>query len=266
MKETTKGTSQLSRRLSLLRGISFVVIVIVAIAALLPQTTQQILWLAQANGQRATGIGKVLHSQNYGTWDYSALKDDALNSWISINYKHDSVADLNSYVAANKALIPEVESVGGRAEVAISFFPTMRPDQFRAWAKKYGLQVREAQIAAGRNTMIIGGKADDPLPQASIDEFPYVGLNGVFGAYGTVPTNKLSSIAADPQVFLLDVTPAWTRNDLVKAGIAEAAQPKMKVMVDLAYGWMQQLDMIPTPTPFPPPVGTVSPQVIPTAP
>ncbi len=264
MKET-KGTSQPARRWRLLRGISFVVIVIVALAALLPRTAQQMLWLAQANGQRATGIGKVLHSQNYGTWEYAALKDDALNSWISINYKRDSVADLRAYVAANKALIPEIESAGGQAEVAISFLPTMQSDQFRAWAKKYGLQVREAQIAAGNIGIGVAGKPDDPLPQESVDKYPHVG-GAVFGAYGTVPANKLSAIAADPQVFLLDVTPAWTRRDLVKAGIAEMAQPETKVMVDLAYGWMEQLGMIPTPTPFPPPVGTVSPQVIPTAP
>lgn len=214
----------------------------------------------------ATGKSKLLYKQDFGNWNYQALQDDAQNSWIAVNYDHSSPGALRAYVATNKALIPQLERDGGPVEVAISFLSLLQPDRFRAWAKQQGLQTREVQLAAGNGTLGIAGTKDDPLPQEAVQSFPYVGMGGVFGVYGTVDASRLSSIASDPVVYLLDVTPAWSRRILKQAGVSIADQPKTKVQVDLAYGWMKSLGMISTPVAVPGPLGTAVPQILAPAP
>ncbi len=83
----------------------------------------------------------------------------------------------------------------------------------------------------------------------------------MFGVECTVRVEQLLEIAADPLVFLVDVTPTWVRRDLAEAGMAGAMQ--VPVGVDYPYGWMERLGMVPT---VPIPVGTITPLLLTPAP
>ena len=177
-----------------------VLIIGVVLAALVALLVRQSILGAVSRPMRS----ETVFTRDMGVWDYSASRDDAEGLWIVVNYDHSSESDLKAYAAANKALIPEVQRRGDWAEVAISFRDPITPDQFRAWAKQNGLHARQTQLAAGNTTMMLVGTDSDPLPQQSIDKFPYAGLRGVFGSYGTVASKQLSAIASDPLVFLLE--------------------------------------------------------------
>jgi hypothetical protein len=267
-REVSMKIDRAVQRKLIVGGVSFTIALITlgAVAVLIFAGKAQQELPAAAEVPQKELQSEVVSRRDLGVWGYGASRDEAEGLWISINYDHDTVNDLMNYVAANKALIPAVEAVGGRVDVAITFAQPMQPEKFREWAKLNGLQVKQAQLPAGGSTMGIMGTADDPLPQASIDKFPYAGLSGVFGAYATVEARRLSTIASDPQVFLLDVTPAWTRRDLAQSGIAEALESDTDVYVDLAWGWMEMLRMVPTPTGVPAPVGTVVAPTLPPGP
>jgi hypothetical protein len=226
------------------------------------------IWLYQASVRAVQQPlqSETLLARNMGLWQYSIVRDEAEGSWIVIKYAHDTIADLEAYVDTNKALIPDLERVGGPVEVAVSFRTPLDPGEFRTWAKENDFQARETQLAAGGTTLGIMGRADDPLPSQSLDKYPYAGLHGVFGSYGTVDAKRLSTIAADPQVFLLDMTPTYARRELTRAGFPEAVMPKTDVHIDLAYGWMEILGIIPTPTFVPGPVGTAPVPTLPAPP
>jgi hypothetical protein len=264
-------TDRAALRRLIVGGVSLT-ITLVALGALavliFPEKTRQVIPVAaEVPSAHQKGLQSgVVSRRDLGVWEYQASRDEAEGLWIAINYDHDTVNDLKNYVAANKALIPPVETIGGRVEVAVTLTQPMQPEKFREWAKQNGLQVKQAQLASGGSTIGVMGTADDPLPQASIDKFPYAGLNGVLGAYATVEAQRLSTIASDPQVFLLDVTPAWTRRELAQSGIAEALESDTDVYVDLAYGWMERLGIVATPTGVPGPIQTVVPPTIPPAP
>lgn len=200
----------------------------------------------------------LVREGDFGVWKYRAVRNDFAGLKANVTYDHATISDLQAYVAANRALIPGIAQAGGTAEIALSFHMPVAPAQFRTWAREKGLQVRQAQLAVGSSTtLMIGGTEYDALPQESIDSFAFSGMGGVFGVYGSVDAARLSEIASDPHVFLVDVTPAWVRRDLIQAGVPDAAQ--VNIQVALPFGWMEKLGMVPTRVPIPGPVGTIIP-------
>ena len=189
----------------------------------------------------------VLRERDLGTWRYIITNNETNGVSGGVVYKHDTVNDISAYIAANRALIPEVAAAGGRAEVTISFLPLAEAKWFREWARQKGLRATQTQIliaapgSTGTGTMIILGKGDDPVPQADLDSAMINGIYGIHGVYGTVDASRLSEIASDPNVALLDVTPAWVRLDTKRSGVANLdSQP---VAVDLPYGYMEKLGL-----------------------
>ncbi len=214
---------------------------------------------------------ETVREQDYGVWSYGATRSEFDPLHANVNYRHNSVQDLKAYVEVNKALLPQVVNLGGRVDVAVTFVYPMKADWFRQWAKENKFQVDSAQIDVG-GTMSISGKPDDPLPQDNINNlmggFFSGNGDGVFGTYGDVAALSLAKLVAEPKVFLVDVTPAWVRNDLAQAGITE--QLKEPVSVALPYGWMERLGLenftsLPLPT-VPLPQTTYEPHILSTIP
>lgn len=210
---------------------------------------------------------QAVQTHNFGIWNYSAVRNTTDGLHASVEYSHTSVKDIQAYIAANKVLLPQVIQIGGPTEVAISFVPLVKPAWFRIWANAKGLQVREAQLqVAGGAGMGVFGKPNDPLPQATLDSVGDAAISGVFGVYGMVDAKQLAEIAADPQVALLDVTPAWVRSDLRQAGFTEPIRQPVSVL--LPFGYMEPLGLqnfttLPVPTALPVPMRTVVPTILP---
>jgi hypothetical protein len=163
--------------------------------------------------------------------------DTCLVVLVSIDYDAGSVAALRNFADANRKLADQLSVQGGSADVYITFRDYVPPDRFRDWAKAMGLSVKKSElriVGANGQPAIIGiqaGRAtdppNDPLPQTDLDyqisavraqneathKFP-----AVYFTHATVAAQQLPTLAADPLVFLADVTPTIVRNDLLAAG------------------------------------------------
>lgn len=228
------------------------------------------------SGVSQSDVYTTVRAQSFATWSYTVDDNGTGDRHAVINYRHDTIADLKAYTAANKALLPQVANFGGQVDVAITFVYPVTVDWFRSWAKDNALEAHDSQmrvLAPGPNgaTMSISGKPGDPIPQESVDNM--LGgiftnnVIGVFGVHGKVDSAHLTKLASEPKVFLVDVTPAWTLHDLAQNGVAIQQTP----MVDFPYGYMERMGLqnftdLALPTAIPPPVGTIIPKNVPQAP
>jgi hypothetical protein len=232
---------------------------------------------ATAQGPPVSPEYLTVRTQDFGIWSYGATHSDTEPLHATVNYRHDSVQDLKDYAVANEALLPQVANLGGRAEVAVTFVYPVGVTWFRNWAKGNEFRVDSAQLAvsgpgSGGTTISISGTADEPLPQDKLGSLigGFFSSDGgvVFGTYGDIDASRLSKLASDPQVFVVDVTPTWVRHDLAQAGVQEQLQDR--VQVALPFGWMERLGLqnfteLPMPT-VPPAQTTYEPIILPTIP
>ena len=232
---------------------------------------------ATAQGPPVSPEYVTVRTQDFGVWSYSATRSDTEPLHATINYRHDSVEDLKAYAVANKALLPQVVNLGGRAEVAVTFVYPVSVVWFRDWAKGNEFLVDSTQLAvsgpgSGGTTVSISGTANEPLPQDKLGSLMggFFSNDGgvVFGTYGDIDASRLSKLAFDPQVFMVDVTPAWVRHDLAQAGVHEQLQDRAQVA--LPFGWMERLGLqnftqLPIPT-VPSAQSTYEPIILPTIP
>jgi hypothetical protein len=207
---------------------------------------------------------RVVHEQDFGIWRYAATESAIEPLHATVNYKHTSVADLFSYRDANRKLAQQLAVDGGDVRVSITLRQSSPAKQL---IQQYCRAVWSMQRDAG-GTVVKGPRAGGPLSSSEVDAFldpaDHPGFSdgaGIFGINCVVDSRHLQALADEPMVFLVDVTPTWVRRELARAGIAVADQ--VPVVVDFAFGWMAQLGMVPT---IPPPVGTTTPKVLPSAP
>lgn len=208
----------------------------------------------------------TVRTQDFGVWSYSATCSAIDPLHASVNYRHDTVADLKAYAEANKVLLPRVVKLGGIAEVAVSFAYPVSVKWFRSWARGNHFQVDSSQLLGGYS---ISATADDPLPQERLGSAPHNPvedeLGSVFGTYGTIDASHLAQLWAEPRIFLVDVTPAWVRYDLAHAGITEPLRDRIQVA--LPYGWMERMGLYNfTDLSIPSPPSTIEPLMLSPAP
>jgi hypothetical protein len=203
----------------------------------------------------------TVRTQDFGVWSYAATRSDIDPLHASVNYKHATVADLKAYVEANKALFPEVLKLGGIDEVAVSFAYPVSENYFESWLTENQFQLDSSQSVG---VFHVYGTADEPLSQDELGNLTN-NAGGIFGAYGAVDAAHLEKLWADPDIFLVDVTPTWVKYELVQSGINEPIRGR--VQVALPFGWMDQLGMHNfTDQPIPQPQTTFEPILLSPAP
>lgn len=186
---------------------------------------------------------KPIPAHDFGTWSYTAGREDDGALVIHVRYDDRSIAGLRAYATANRTLAQQLAREGGQAEVQITFRAPVSPDEFRTWAASTGLKVKTVTLRTvegdgRRSTLGVHPQATDPLPQAAIDRrlasvsqtqrsgklIGPLTVQGVITVTASVDAKRLPSIAGDPRVFLADVTPAVTRRALTTAGVSDAAR------------------------------------------
>jgi hypothetical protein len=194
--------------------------------------------------------GYIYGGHDFDGWryTYSALPNEG-ELWAEVHYDTQSVAALREYVALNRGLADQLAQTGGGARVDITFRTYLTPDQFRTWMQAHnlyaawsGLRVLNAQ--GQRADLVLPWIYQDPLPQRLLDywltpanatpppvyglELPHgdpreIGgpftLRGVFYVTAMVDAAQLPTLAADPLVYLADVTPNAVRADLLGQGV-----------------------------------------------
>ena len=165
----------------------------------------------QEPGPPASDEYITVHAQDFGIWSYGATRSAIESLHATVSYKHDTVHDLLAYAEANRGLLADVEGIGGRVEVAITFVYPVEVDWYRQFAREHSFQATSTQIqvgapgTSGTATMSISGTADDPLPQENIDNvamgFFSDSIGGIFGAYGTIDAVRIAGVLTDRGVY-----------------------------------------------------------------
>ncbi len=174
---------------------------------------------------------------NFGSWNYKAGRMNDGSILATIGYDSRTLQALETYAIDNRLLANQLASLGRRAEAYVTFRTYMAPDQFRVWVNSIGAHVnytelRFVAIDGVKGFIGIDGVENDPLPQTLLErEIEFATshghlqtLPGVYFAYITVDAIRLPQIAADPLVYLADVTPEAVRQDLAAAGVQGAEQ------------------------------------------
>ena len=179
---------------------------------------------------------EILREHDFGAWKYVASRggDAGLYAWVS--YNSGSIAGIQAFADANRILANQLASGSGEVQIDLTFRDYVAPAQFRTWAASMGLQVADSGVrfiehSGMRGTLGLPAQGSDFLPQGPIDDLltttdPNRGapltLRGVFYTRGSINAQQLTAIAADPLVFLPDVTANIVHNELREIGIPNA--------------------------------------------
>jgi len=202
--------------------------------------------------------------RDYGVWGYKVGRHHSLGTSGNVHYKFGTVAQLNAFAAANQLLATDLASRGGQAEVYITFRTYLTPEQYRALLKVWGASVHRTELrtvdpSGHEGTLWQGPITGDtePLPQDRLDkalimrrspvprgetgEYTLI-LRGVYSAIIIVDATRLPEIAADPLVFLANVTPNVVRNELHAAGW-QTQEKSLYVSPPTPFWHMEQLGL-----------------------
>ncbi len=179
----------------------------------------------------------MVDQADFGTWRYSVGRGDDGAVRGLVQFDITSVEGLVAYVDANRQLVGRFTQEEGPIPVQVTFRDYVAPDAFRAWIAKVHLQVARTDVGeiepnGKRWTATFFTMHDDPLPglqSVGNDSNPPRTLLGVFGALGSVDASQLVTLAADPSVFLVDLTEAYVRQRLAQEGIAGAGEATVTV-------------------------------------
>lgn|GEM_PF-2316581 len=230
--------------------------IIAAAPTVIAETATAHALLPTATAASIPTLEEVLE-RDYGTWSYIAGRSSSAGMGASIRYDISSVAALNAYALANRALAAELVTRGGEVEVYITFRTYLAPAQFRAWVAANGATVKRSMLRTiypdGQlGTVGQGTHPGDtePLPQHRLDQAlnptprgTRPTLRGLYWTLITVQATQLPGIVADPLVFLADVTPNVVREDLAAAGWEGVAQAIIDVNPNSPFYMMEELGL-----------------------
>jgi hypothetical protein len=191
-----------------------------------PSPTQQ--ELVPGSKTAATLEPGIILKRDYGLWGYT-VRQVASRLSVDLHYLHGTLGDLSDYAALNKEKASKLAQSAGVVDVLITFRQPIEPTAFRKWVLGSGVEAKVASVrlqslAGARGTLTITRSESDPLPQDALDKvsksLPTV--EGVYSVRGEVAAGRLTAIASDPMVFIVDVTPTLARLDLADAGVPGA--------------------------------------------
>jgi hypothetical protein len=195
-------------------------------------------------------------SADFGIWNYGyGVIHSEAETWATVYYDTHSVQALQAYAAANRTLAGQLAQTPGGVRVDVTFRDYVAPESFQAWLRAhdfyngwYGVRVvdpqgRRADIAVpfqytgGLPDWLMQGQVAPvsvwttyaPPPPTPIggydmpDVAPAQTVRGIYYVSGMVDVAQLAGIAADPLVFLADVTPNVVRADLLSKGVLVAS-------------------------------------------
>lgn len=203
----------------------------------------------------ARGTPQYLAQARFDGWGYTAIAAPDGSIRVQVNYDRASVADLYRYVETNRALARQL-ATDGQAELAVtvSFRRPLTIAEFQTWAAHAPLQIREYQIrlrdAQGRRWTLGGAPSGGILisPTDLQRHLIYLAsrgatdVQGVIVAEGTVAASVYDRLAADPDVFLADVTRSAAAAHLLRT-VRGLDPRRLEATVAPAFSWMEDLGL-----------------------
>jgi hypothetical protein len=188
-----------------------------------------------------TAVGDASGRRDFGAWGYTYSYGRAWGDlFAAVYYDDSSVAGLAAYVQANRDLAGQFAQLGGDesfspsrglARVDLTFRGYVPPEQARAWVQAHHLLTDYAVLRVydpqglRLDFTVSTSDVNDPIPTWYIDRelnppgapacgpFTLSG-GGVYFVTALADPTQLPVLAADPLVYLADVTPNVVRRDL----------------------------------------------------
>ena len=202
----------------------------------------------------------VIAQRDFGAWSYSAVRSTA-DGLVhpTVRFDQSSASGLRAYAAANKALASEIAHSPGSASVIITFAQLLQVEQFRRWAASYSLNIevisfRTVGPNGVRGSIGVMPEKGDTLPKVV---GPHEQIKGIFGVSAKIAQGQLPALAADPLVFLADVTRNVIEHDLRALNIPDGQQSAV-VYLGSPFWHMEDLGLVTDlSTPLPDPIPTI---------
>ena len=211
-------------------------------------------------GSGFTGVTQAPRSVGEGRfdgWSYRVAQDPDGDDTYQMVVQHAQAteADLRAFVSTNRLLAQRLGE-GGVAEldVSISFRRPVPVDEFRRWVPTTPMQVKAFQARVrgpnGERWTLGGGSSpgqvvDDARLQSALQRMSAQGARGLEGvviAEGSVRTADYAQLAADPLVFLADVTKSAAR-DHVRRTTPSLASKSIHVIAPPSYWAMETIGL-----------------------
>lgn len=188
-----------------------------------------------------TPVGYEGGGHDFGAWQYTYTYDrDWGDLFAMVHYDDSTVAGVQAYTQANRDLAAQLAQQGidvpfgpgpGQARVDLTFRSYVAPDQARTWMQAHHLLTQYAVLrvydpqGTRLDLTVPTSDVNYPLPADDIDralnpeDTPSCGPftlrgGGVYFVTALADPAQLPALAADPLVYLADVTPNAVRHDL----------------------------------------------------
>jgi hypothetical protein len=204
-----------------------------------------------------------MRRKSYSHWSYLATREEDGTVTAEVDFDHRSVQGIRNFVTANQQLIADLANTRGEVTVEVTFREPLDINTYRDRVQKAGVShfdyiqvwpdtpnVSTMGLVASPIQMIIISDSADSLPQKALDEamssnrqdLGEFTIKGVVAFSGKIDPVKLPALAADPQVFLVDVSTNIVRKDLVEAGMTGATTARIRNPISI-YAAMSKLGL-----------------------
>lgn len=173
-----------------------------------------------------------------------------------MSYEYESLEELQRYAQQNRRLAQQLGGAGvADLDVVITFKRALPLADFQAWVKSRPLRVSAYTmriIGKDGERVTVGGAPDKDVLVAEarlkriLDHLAEKGatdLRGVITVEGTLRTDDYERIAADPDVFLADVSRSFVQHEANRKNPSLKDRPK-QVVVRPAFWYLEDLGLV----------------------
>lgn len=213
-----------------------------------------ILMFLAASGQ-VSGDSPVVAQGKFGGWGYVSMEEADGSITTRITYQAGSLDELRKFVQENKRLAAELAKAGiSEVDTVITFNHVLPLADFEAWAATQPLSVRSYVIRlTGTDSLPVtlgggptaNGLVDREMLESILDHLADRGatdLRGVIGVEGTLRASDYDRLAADPNVFLVDVSGSFARSEVNKNASLRNKKQDV-IMPPSAFGYLEDFGL-----------------------
>lgn len=202
----------------------------------------------------ASGTPQQLAQARFDGWGYTLVLDPGGAPIAQVQYDQATMADLQRYAQTNRVLARQLVADGEKdMSVLVTFRRPLSVDEFRAWASRAPLRVKDYQFHAvgadGRPWTLGAAPSSGELVsgadlQSVLDHLKARGnaleVRGVVVVDGQVDAARYEQLADAPSVFLADVTrPAAAAH--IKKTVRGFDHSRLAVVVPPAFARLEAL-------------------------
>lgn len=205
----------------------------------------------------AGSMPQHLIESQFDGWSYTIITDPDGSVFAYVDYDRTTVAALYRYAETNRTLARQLAADGQEVlSVSISFRRPLLIDEFRTWAARVPLRIKDYQFRAvgsdGRSWTLGAAPSHGELVympdlQLTLDHLAARGrsiteVRGVIIVDGQIDISAYEQLATDPFIFLADVTRSAVVTHVAKT-VRGIDYRRLAVLAPPAFAAMEKLGL-----------------------